>query len=124
MIPSAEARYASRSGPEDEMFIAMNQFKVNPERGEDFEAGWRARESYLQGFDGFVQFALLRGDEPGDYISHTTWESRDAFLRWTQSDAFRKAHSGGMGEGILEGHPRARFYDAVIVESGSPAVAH
>jgi heme-degrading monooxygenase HmoA len=106
------------------MFIAMNQFKVNPERGEDFESAWRSRESYLQGFDGFLQFALLRGAEPGDYISHTTWTSREAFISWTQSDAFRKAHGGGMAEGVLDGHPRARFYDAVIVESGTPSAVH
>lgn len=105
------------------MFIAMNQFKVNPERAQDFEAAWRTRESYLQGFSGFEQFALLRGDEPGDYISHTIWTSRADFLAWTQSDAFRQAHAGGMAEGVLEGHPRARFYDAVIVESGTAAAA-
>jgi heme-degrading monooxygenase HmoA len=100
------------------MFIAMNQFKVNPVRADDFEGRWRSRESSLRVFDGFVQFALLKGDEPGDYISHTTWASRDAFVAWTQSDAFRQAHSGGMPDGILEGHPRARFYESVIVEFG------
>jgi heme-degrading monooxygenase HmoA len=98
------------------MFIAMNQFQVNPERGADFESAWRTRESYLQGLDGFVQFALLKGDEPGDYISHTTWRSRADFVAWTQSDAFRRAHGSGMQEGIIVGHPRARFYDAVIEE--------
>jgi heme-degrading monooxygenase HmoA len=98
------------------MFIAMNKFQVNPERGADFEAGWRTRDSYLEGVAGFVQFALLKGDEPGDYISHTVWRSRADFLAWTQSDAFRRAHGGGMPEGIIVGHPRARFYDAVIEE--------
>jgi heme-degrading monooxygenase HmoA len=98
------------------MFIAMNQFQVNPARATDFETAWRTRESYLQGFAGFVEFALLRGDDAGDYISHTVWESREAFLAWTQSEAFRAAHGARMAEGVLEGHPRARFYDAVVVE--------
>lgn len=95
----------------------MNQFEVDPSRGEDFERSWRERESYLGDVPGFVSFALLKGDDPGDYISHTTWVSRDAFLGWAQSEAFRKAHGGGMPDGILRGHPRARFYDAVIEES-------
>jgi heme-degrading monooxygenase HmoA len=99
------------------MFVAMNQFKVNPERGAEFEAGWRSRESRLAGVPGFVQFALLKGDEPGDYVSHATWVDRAAFLDWAQSDAFRAAHSMQLSEGLLEGHPRARFYDAVLVES-------
>ena len=62
------------------MFIAMNRSNVNPERAGEFEQRWRDRESYLKGQEGFVQFALLKGDEPGDYISHSTWKSRAAFL--------------------------------------------
>lgn len=100
------------------MFIAMNQFPINPERSAEFEEVWRTRESFLQGFDGFVSFALLKGDEPGDYISHSTWLSREHFLAWTQSDAFRRAHGAKTPEGIILGHPRARFYEAVIEERG------
>ncbi len=99
------------------MFIAMNQFQVNPERGAEFEAVWKGRESYLQDAPGFIEFALLKGDEPGDYISHSVWESREAFLGWAQSEAFRKAHgAGGPPEGVVMGHPRAGFYEAVLVE--------
>ena len=98
------------------MFIAMNQFQVEPARGADFERAWRERESYLADTPGFVQFALLKGDEPGDYISHSVWQSREAFLAWAQSESFRRAHGERMPDGILVGHPRARFYDAVIVE--------
>ncbi|MBI5947337.1 MAG: antibiotic biosynthesis monooxygenase [Chloroflexi bacterium] len=105
------------------MFIAMNQFTVIPERAADFETLWRTRESHLQGLKGFVQFSLLRGDEPGDYLSHTIWESREDFIAWTASDAFRQAHAARTPDGILAGHPRARFYEAVIVESGSRSPA-
>lgn len=98
------------------MFIAMNQFQVNPERAADFEHAWRTRESHLQSVPGFRGFALLKGDEAGDYISHTTWASRADFTAWTQGDAFKRAHAGGLGEGVLAGHPRARFYEAVIEE--------
>ncbi len=102
------------------MFVAMNQFQVNPERAPDFEQLWRTRESYLSGLEGFVQFSLLKGDEPGDYISHTIWRSRDDFIAWTASEAFRKAHGARTPDGVLVGHPRARFYEAVLVESGAP----
>ena len=73
------------------MFIAMNHFNVNPDRGQDFEEVWKGRESYLKDLDGFVQFSLLKGDDPGDYISHTIWESRQDFLNWAQSEHFRRA---------------------------------
>lgn len=99
------------------MFIAMNQFRVSEGRDEEFIRGWQDRDTYLDDVEGFIAFHLLRGDEPGDYISHTTWESREAFLAWAQSESFRRAHAGGMPEGIIEGHPRARFYDAVLSET-------
>lgn len=105
------------------MFIAMNQFQVNPDRAAEFENVWRNRESHVRGHAGFVQFSLLKGDEAGDYISHTIWDSREDFMAWTQSDSFRLAHSNRTPEGIYVGHPRARFYDAVIVEAAeTPSV--
>ncbi|MEP7216675.1 MAG: antibiotic biosynthesis monooxygenase [Anaerolineaceae bacterium] len=105
------------------MFIAMNRFQVDPSRGAEFEEVWRTRDSYLTGNPGFVHFALLKGDEAGDYISHSTWESREAFLAWTQSESFKRAHGGKMPEGIIVGHPRARFYDSVLTQGSAGAVS-
>ena len=97
------------------IFIAMNQFDVDPARGAEFEARWRERETYLQEVPGFVRFALLRGDEPGRYVSHSTWQSRAAFEAWTRSEAFRKAHAQARTpSGLLRGHPRLQVFEAVI----------
>ncbi len=99
------------------MFVAMNNFKVVPGQEEQFVKIWKERESYLSGVAGFVQFSLLRGDE-GEFISHSTWESRAAFTAWTQSDAFVQGHrQGGSLMGVLEGAPHVKMYDAVIVET-------
>jgi heme-degrading monooxygenase HmoA len=97
------------------IFIAMNQFDVDPARAAEFEARWRERETYLAEVPGFVRFALLRGDEPGRYLSHSTWQSRAAFEAWTRSEAFRKAHQQArMPEGVLRGHPRLQTFEAVL----------
>lgn len=97
------------------VYIAMNHFQVNPERGAEFEEHWRKRETFLHEVPGFLRFALLRDDEPGSYVSHSTWRSREAFEAWTKSDAFRKAHAQArMPEGLLTGHPRLRGYEAVL----------
>ncbi len=97
------------------MFIAMNHFRVDPERGAEFEDVWRKRDSHLDEVPGFVRFALLRGDEPGRYVSHSTWKDRAAFEAWTQSEAFKKAHAGArMPKGLLLGHPEVRTYEAVL----------
>jgi len=97
------------------IFVAMNHFDVDPARGEAFEARWKERETYLDEVPGFLRFALLRGEEPGQYISHTTWESREAFEAWTRSEAFRRAHAQArMPEGVLRGHPRLATFEAVL----------
>jgi len=99
------------------MFIAMNNFKVAAGKEADFERTWRERQSYLQGVPGFVQFCLLRADAPGEYISHSTWESREAFTAWTQSEAFAQGHRQGSLMGVLEGPPQLKTYDALIVDT-------
>jgi heme-degrading monooxygenase HmoA len=103
------------------MFVAMNKFKVNPGREADFERVWAERDTYLDQVPGFVHFALLRGDEAGDYISHSTWEDRDAFMAWTQSEAFRKGHAQGSLAGVLAGPPAVSLYEAAITQdAGGP----
>ena len=99
------------------MFIAMNNFKVAPGREDDFERVWRERQSYLEGVPGFVQFALLKSDGPGEYISHSAWRDRDAFIAWTQSEAFVQGHRQGSLMGIVDGPPQLKTYEALIVET-------
>jgi len=105
------------------MFIAMNNFKVAAGKEEEFERTWRERQSYLDGVPGFVRFALLRGEAAGEYISHSTWESRDAFLAWTKSEAFIAGHRQGSLMGVLEGPPVVKLYDAVIAQDAAASGA-
>ncbi len=105
------------------MFIAMNNFRVASGKEAEFEQTWRDRKSYLQGVPGFVRFALLRGDEPGQYISHSTWTDRDAFIAWTKSESFVAGHRQGSLMGVLEGPPAVKLYDAVIEEAAPEPAA-
>lgn len=88
----------------------MNQFRIHPDRTDDFERAWRERESFLAEVAGFREFHLLRGPEEEGavlYSSHTTWASEADFVAWTQSEAFRKAHGQArMPEGVVLGPPR------------------
>jgi heme-degrading monooxygenase HmoA len=97
------------------MFIAMNRFSVAPGREEDFERVWRERDSLIKDVPGFTTFALLRGDEPGEYISHSTWESRAAFEAWLRSDVFRQAHGRSDVDGVLQDAPHVSLYEAILV---------
>lgn len=106
------------------MFVAMNNFMVVAGREEEFEARWRDRETYLDRVPGFLRFALLRGEAAGEYINHTTWESRQAFEDWTKSEAFTMGHrQGGSMAGILSTHPEPKFFEAVLVQHAGAALA-
>lgn len=100
------------------MFIAMNRFRIAPGREPDFERIWRERDSHLDGVDGFREFHLLKG--PSDdtrtlYASHSVWDSRAAFVAWTESEAFRRAHSQGRApEGVYLGPPEFEGFDVVL----------
>ena len=107
------------------MYIATNNFKVVPGKESEFEEIWKNRDSHLKGVPGILRFALLRGDN-GEYISHSTWESKDAFIAWTQSEAFIAGHRGGGSMmGILAGPPVLKAYESVIEqEFAAPAAAN
>lgn len=100
------------------MYIAMNHFRVHPERTEEFERNWRERESYLTEVPGFREFHLLRGpleDGARLYASHSVWDSEQAFVNWTNSEAFRKAHAQGRSTvGTLLGPPRFVGWTVVL----------
>jgi len=108
------------------MYIAMNHFRVAAGRGADFERRWAERKSYLDEVRGFLEFHLVRGKDEEDgthrYASHTTWVSRQAFLDWTHSEAFRRAHGGTSVEsGVVLGHPQFRGWEAVSLDAASGA---
>src|SRR5262245_12719734 len=100
------------------MYIAINQFRVDPNQTDAFEQAWRTRESYLAEVAGFQSFHLLRGpieDGAQLYASHTVWQNEPTFRAWTESDSFRKAHAQGGGTvKMLLGPPRFTGWQVVL----------
>ncbi|MEM7695650.1 MAG: antibiotic biosynthesis monooxygenase [Pseudomonadota bacterium] len=98
-------------------YVTMNRFSVKPDETGAFEALWLGRETFLHEVPGFVEFQLLRGPKKEDhvlYASHTVWESEAAFLAWTRSDAFRKAHAGaGEAKPIYNGAPVLETFEVL-----------
>jgi len=43
-------------------FIAMNRFKIVPNREKDFENIWKNRETHLNDVSGFIEFHLVKGN--------------------------------------------------------------
>jgi heme-degrading monooxygenase HmoA len=107
---STRPRAAKKERP---MFVAMNLFKVNSGKEQEFEEIWKNRDTYLHDVPGIIRFALLRG-ENGEYISHSTWESREAFFAWMQSPAFAAGPRQGSLAGILEHPPAPKMFESVL----------
>jgi heme-degrading monooxygenase HmoA len=100
------------------MFIAMNRFRIAKGREAEFIDVWRQRDSHLSQVPGFVRFNLLQGgsDEAAThFISHSTWDSAEAFEAWTRSEAFRAAHANaGQQKGLYLGPPQFEGFSAVL----------
>jgi heme-degrading monooxygenase HmoA len=100
------------------MFIAMNRFRIAAGREEEFIEVWRRRDSRLAEVPGFQRFNLLRGPSDGEatvFVSHSTWDSPDAFEAWTRSEAFQAAHAGaGQNKGLYLGPPKFEGFEAVL----------
>ena len=110
-------------------FIAMNRFKVVHGSEDAFEALWRGRETHLHEVEGFISFRLLRAPAGDDYTlfaSHTIWASQEAFVAWTQSEQFRKAHShanDATTQARYLGHPEFEGFHVVHQIDAGEAVA-
>ena len=73
----------------------MNRFKVKLGEENYFEEIWKNRDTHLNEVPGFKKFNLIKSesnDEYTLYASHSVWESKQDFINWTKSEAFRLAH--------------------------------
>ena len=100
------------------MFIAMNRFKIVLGKEMEFEKVWRERDTHLKGTKGFKEFHLVKGEKNNEYTlyaSHTIWNSRDDFIYWTKSEAFRLAHkNAGKHKDLYLGPPQFEGFEVVI----------
>lgn len=98
------------------MYIVMNRFRITEGREKEFEEIWKSRDTYLKEVNGFKSFQFLRGDDPGEYISHTIWESKEAFEGWVGSEPFRKAHARAhqTPQDIFAGPAKLSQYEVIL----------
>ena len=100
------------------MFIAMNRFKIVLGKEKEFEDVWKNRDTHLKDVPGFKEFNLVKGDTNNEhtlYASHSIWNSKNDFINWTKSEAFRLAHkNSGQHKGLYLGHPNFEGFDVII----------
>ena len=96
----------------------MNRFKIVLGKEKEFEDVWKNRDTHLEGVKGFKNFNLIKGDTNKDYSlysSHSTWESKEDFINWTKSEAFRLAHKNAGGhKSVYLDHPQFEGFEVVL----------
>ena len=100
------------------MYIAMNRFKIAPGKEQAFIDIWKNRDTFLDDVPGFKSFNLVQGPTSDEYTlfaSHSVWESEQAFLDWTKSEAFRKAHANARpAKDIYLGPPQFEGFNQAL----------
>ena len=100
------------------MFIAMNRFKIVLGKEAKFEKVWRERDTHLDGVNGFKEFHLVKGEKKDEfslYASHSVWNSKEDFINWTKSEAFRLAHkNAGQHKDLYLGAPNFEGFEVVL----------
>ena len=75
------------------MIVVANRIPVAKGYEDKFERRLNDRAGLVDGMDGFIKNYVLRPLDSDYYVVQTYWESREAFKAWTESEAFKKAHS-------------------------------
>ena len=96
----------------------MNRFKIVLGKEKEFEDIWKNRDTHLKDVPGFKEFNLVKGDTNNEhtlYASHSIWDSKNDFINWTKSEAFRLAHkNSGQHKGLYIGHPNFEGFEVVL----------
>ncbi len=103
------------------MIVVFTKFPINPDYKEDFAK--YAKENFgekgLSEQEGFVKMNLLEPKEfpPGNknniFIIETYWESVEAFMKYTQSEAFRKSHENLPPKEWFAGRVSVEMYEVI-----------
>ena len=87
----------------------MNKFKIVLGKEKEFEEVWKNRDTHLNGVKGDTN------EKYSLYSSHSTWESKNDFINWTKSEAFKLAHkNAAQHRDLYLGPPDFEGFDVVI----------
>jgi heme-degrading monooxygenase HmoA len=100
------------------MIVVANRIPVAKGYEEEFEKRFKGRAGLVDGMHGFIKNYVLRPIDSDYYVVQTYWESWEAFKAWTESEAFKKAHSSRppkemfSGKNVFEMHEVIDFSES------------
>jgi heme oxygenase (mycobilin-producing) len=99
------------------MIVVMNRIRVAAGHEAAFEERFQQRAGLIDKEPGFIRNEILRPVRSDYYIVKTSWQSREDFERWMQSDSFRQAHANRPPAEMFAGPSMLEIHE-VILESG------
>ena len=111
------------------MFVVTNRIPVAEGMESEFEDRFRNRAHLIDAFPGFIRNQVLRpikrrlnhetgriedSAEQGYYLVQTCWKDEKSFWDWTQSEAFRIAHSNRPPAGMFAGSSMLEVHEVVL----------
>ncbi|WP_456272452.1 antibiotic biosynthesis monooxygenase [Bacillus sp. AK031] len=101
------------------MILVTNNIKIK--KGKAYEVAERFKKRKgIEETPGFVKMQLLISTDQEEHdVLHvsTTWENEEAFKAWTQSNAFKEAHSKRNEEGSSQEKGESPILGAYLTKS-------
>lgn len=80
------------------MYQVNNRIPVDSqEHLESLVERFRQAPEGMKQVPGFVSFRLLKAEDETHLVAETVFNSKEDFLRWTESEHFARAHGGRKG---------------------------
>ncbi|SNZ07988.1 Heme-degrading monooxygenase HmoA [Persephonella hydrogeniphila] len=103
------------------MIVVMTKFPINPEYAEEFReyAVNRFGEKGLKEQEGFIKMKILSpvnfppNSQNNIFIIETYWRDMESLKKYTESEAFRKAHENPPPKEWFSGHPVIEVYNLI-----------
>jgi heme-degrading monooxygenase HmoA len=96
------------------VIVVENRMRVGKDFRAQFEERFKARQSNLGNFKGFIKNYVLKPTGPDDeYVVMTMWNSKKDFDVWTESKEFRESHSMPMPQGAILDRPVLKIHEII-----------
>jgi heme-degrading monooxygenase HmoA len=112
------------------MIVVANRIPVARGHEAAFEERFRGRAGLVDHHPGFVRMEILRpkpvemhGARMGGseyYVVLTYWESEAHFIRWTESEDFRRAHADRPPKEMFAGPNVFELHEVIQAATASP----
>ena len=83
------------------MYVVVNTLEITPDTAEAFEKAFIDSMAHLEGVPGLVRSTLMRPEDASNtYLSTMEFDSKESFMAWLRSDAFKASHSDDQAPGM------------------------